>query len=113
MAMKVRRHTTKASHPDARPLENTRYKNICTIEPGRLLKTKKTVTICGFQPAPVLAARQHARQGAEGGANPNKLTGLKSGLDKLLKTKGRARSDLRTNCQFLNRRMTRAVTSDK
>jgi hypothetical protein len=37
--MKVRRHTTKASHPDAHPLENTKYKNICTIEPGRLLKT--------------------------------------------------------------------------
>jgi hypothetical protein len=93
--MKVRRHTTKASHPDARPLENTKYKNICTIEPGRLLKTKKTVTICGFQPAPVLAARQHARQSAEGGANPNKLNGLKSGPDKLLKTNRRNKKDVK------------------
>jgi hypothetical protein len=42
-----------------------------------------------------VAVHQHPHEGSEGGANPKRIKGQESGLDELLKTKGRSKKDVK------------------
>ncbi len=46
--MKDWRRVTESLHPDLHSVENSKTKNIYTIEAGMLLKTKTTVTECAI-----------------------------------------------------------------
>ena len=86
--MKVWRRTTRASHPDALREEITDDKNIFTFEAGMFEKKESSLR-------PLWGLSNFLVEVPNGCANPKRFKGLESGLDELLKTKGRNKKDVK------------------